>query len=483
MKPLKNLLPPDAPEQARYELCRRNLLDMTQYLWPAFHATHFHTSYYKVLDMFAKGIIKKLIVTIPPQHGKSQGSSKYLPAFMLGRNPNLNIALMSYSTTFARKFNRHLQRVIDTPEYHKVFPKTSISTTLSKGFLRNADEFEIIDYTGSFKVVGREGALTGNPVDVLIFDDLYKDAIEANSPVIRENVIEMYKAVAETRLHNDSQQLCVFTRWHEEDLIGYFEKQYNVITIASFDDIDPDIDWTDTWVKINYEAIKESEPTELDPREPGEALYPQRHSIKGLQKKQNTDPIVFGCMYQGDPQPKEGLLYSTFKTYTEIPPVRARKNYTDTADEGNDYLCSICYNDCVDNLIYVTDIIYTQEAMETTEVTVPMMLDRNQTTKAKVESNNGGRGFARVIKEKTKGCNVEWFHQSQNKESRIITNASTVNQRVIFPADWATRWPLFHSHVTKYKKLFKANKHDDAPDTLTGIVETEYTKNDNFIIT
>lgn len=484
MKHSENSLPQDAPDQAKYELCRRYLLNLTQLMWPQFQATDFHVTYYTILDMFAKGLIKKLIITIPPQHGKSQGSSKYLPAYMLGNNPELNIALMSYSTTFARKFNRHLQRVIDTPEYANVFPNTRINSsnvvTVSKGYLRNADEFEVIDHTGSFKAIGREGALTGNPVDVLIFDDLYKDAMEGNSPVIRENVIEMYKTVAETRLHNDSQQLCVFTRWHEEDLIGYFENTYNVITLNSFDQVSTIADWSNTWVKVNFEAIKASEATELDPRALGEPLYPERHNLKKLQSTQKADQVIFDCMYQGEPKPKEGLLYGPFRTYTALPAIKSRKNYTDTADEGADYLASGCYSVGIDDNIYITDILYTSEPMEKTELLLPMMLERNRTEKAQIESNNGGRGFARAITPHTT-AKIDWFHQSNNKEARIITNATKVNN-IIMPMDWSIRWPLFYNHVTNFKKIFKANKHDDGPDMLTGIVESEYKKVTNFVI-
>lgn len=474
------------PQGVRNELARRHLLDFTKRLWPQFQATEFHTSYYKVLHLFAIGKIKKLIVTIPPQHGKSQGSSKYLPAYMLGINPDLNIALMSYSTTYARKFNRHLQRVIDTDQYRGVFPDTELNSsnvnTISRGYLRNADEFEVIDHTGSFKTIGREGALTGNPVDVMIFDDLYKDAMEGNSPTIRDNVIEMYKTVAETRLHNDSQQLCVFTRWHEEDLIGWLQKNYNVITLNSIDQINDIKDWNNTWVKINFEAIKETEPTELDPRDIGEPLFPERHSKQRLESKQKNDPIVFGCMFQGDPQPKEGLLYSEFKTYEALPEVRKRANYTDTADEGADYLCSVCYNVGVDGFSYVTDVIYSNESMEKTEQSVPLMLDRNNTRDCMIESNNGGRGFARVIDAKAVNTTVKWFHQSQNKEARILTNSSQVNDKIIMPVDWKQRWPIFAQHLVTYKRLFRANKHDDAPDTLTGIFEKEYKKKiENFV--
>jgi predicted phage terminase large subunit-like protein len=476
------------PKKARIELARRNLIDFTQYLWPQFQPTSFHVNYYSVLDAFAKKLIKRLIVTVPPQHGKSQGSSKYMPAYIYGLNPDARIALMSYSATFARKFNRHLQRLMDTPEYKEVFPETSLNesnvATVARGYLRNSDEFEIIGHEGSFKSIGRKGSLTGNPVDIMIFDDLYKDSMEGNSPIIRDAVIEMYKSVAETRLHNDSQELCVFTRWHEDDLIGWFEKNFNVVTLNSLEDIHKVKNWDDTWIKINFEAIKESPPTPLDPREIGEPLFPQRHSLSKLQQKRKNDPMLFDCMYQGQPNTKEGLLYSSFKTYSQLPaPGNIIKvhNYTDTADAGECYLCSIDYIVDRESNIYVIDMVYTQEGMEQTEVSIPLMLQRDKTRTAYIESNNGGKGFARTIQKSVTYCTIEWFNQGGNKESRILTNSAQVNRYIHFPVDWKNRFPVFYQHVTTYKKIYKANKFHDGPDVMTGIIEKEIIENfDDF---
>ena len=463
-------------ELAWREMARRNLYYFTRYMWPDFHATIFHQNYYQILDAFAKQKIKRLIVTIPPQHGKSQGSSKYLPAYIFGIKPDSHIALMSYSATFARKFNRQLQRVIDTQKYANVFPETTLNrsnvTTVTRGWLRNADEFEIVDHGGSFKTVGRGGPITGNPVDLFIFDDLYKDAAEANSPVIRDSVIEMYKAVADTRTHNESQELCVFTRWHENDLIGWFEDNYKVVTVTSIKEAMLYQGQDGVWIKINYEAIKESEQTELDPREIGEPLYPQRHSLSRLRIKQKTLGEMFDAMYQGNPQPKEGLLYSDFQTYDRIPDTFGNGNYTDTADSGDDFLCSVSYL-LGKGLIYVTDMVYSQEPMEKTEKSVPLMWERSTTRYSRVESNNGGRYFAVNLARNSPRVRVQWFHQSNNKESRILTNAATVNQCIVFPSDWQERWPLFYRHISKYKKLFSANKYHDGPDVLTGIIEWE----------
>lgn len=221
---------------------RGNLLNFTKNTLEGFEVEPYHKAYYTLLDAFAKGKIKRLMVTMPPQHGKSEGSTRRLPAYMLGLNPNLKLAIASYNSTFASKFNRDTQRIIDDSFYTEVFPQTTLMGTGVKAdnnYLRNTSEFEIVGKTGGLKSVGRGGALTGNKVDVMIMDDLYKDYMEANSPIIRrDSVWDWYTTVVDSRLHNNSQQLIVFTRWHEEDLIGRLETLGKVKTINSLEDID-----------------------------------------------------------------------------------------------------------------------------------------------------------------------------------------------------------------------------------------------------
>jgi predicted phage terminase large subunit-like protein len=178
-------------------------------------------------------------------------------------------------------------------------------------------------------------------------------------------------------------------------------------------------------------------------------------------------------LYQGNPTSAFGLLYgSNWRTYLVKPDAIVRKNYTDTADTGDDFLCSIDYDICADGLAYIVDVRYTQDAMEVTEPYVAGGLLKNKVHYSDIESNNGGRGFARKIKEMVHGkVNINWFHQSENKESRIITKAATVKQKIVFPDNWSVLWPEFYIHIVNFKRKFNANKHDDAPDCLTGIIE------------
>ena len=171
----------------------------------------------------------------------------------------------------------------------------------------------------------------------------------------------------------------------------------------------------------------------------------------------------------------EELLYGdNFREYDILPrDIVLRANYTDTADSGTDYLCSLCYAIDTDGVIYITDAVYSQEPMEQTERLVGAMLRSNDTRRAYIESNNGGRGFARALQRQLPEIKVEWFHQSDNKEARILSNSATVLHNIRMPHDWHLRWPEMYSHLTTYRRLFRSNRHDDAADALTGIVERE----------
>ena len=442
-------------------------------VYPFLDMQAFHCRYYRLLELFAKGQVRRLIITMPPQHGKSVGASTLLPAYMLGLNPDMRIAIASYSSMLASKFNRRVQRILESREYGDMFPDTSIKQGgRPPQYIRTADEVEIVGHDGGLLSVGREGSLTGNRVDCFILDDLYKDAMEANSPIVRDNCWEWYTSVVKTRMHNSSQELIVFTRWHEEDLIGSIRSLEPVVDMRSWDDVER---VGDGWLHLNLEAIKTGSPSPLDPRTEGEALWPERQSLVLLEKKRRLDPVRFEAMYQGRPSSRGGQLYGdNFAEWDSLPDhIVRRANYTDTADEGDDYLCSISYAVDADGLIYILDAVYSREPMEVTENLVSQMLIRSDVRSSAVESNNGGRGFARAIQRLAPRVRVEWFHQSGNKQARILSHSATVLHLVRFPRGWAQLWPEMYAHLVSYRRDFASNRWHDAADVLTGIVERE----------
>ncbi len=443
-------------------------------VYPFLELQPFHRAYYRVLEAFAFGHVRRLIITMPPQHGKSVGATTLLPAYLLGLDPDCRVAIASYSGQLASKFNRRVQRILESREYGAIFPDTTIKQgSKPPSYIRTADEVEIIGHRGSLLSVGREGSLTGNRVDCFILDDLYKDALEANSPLVRTNCWEWYTSVVRTRMHNRSRELIVFTRWHEEDLIGALMNREPVEELHSWSQLDalP----SDRWLHLNFEALKSSPPTEIDPRQTGEALWEEQQGTALLEAKRRLDPIQFEAMYQGHPSSREGLLYGTnFAEYDALPrEIVRRANYTDTADTGDDYLCSMSYAVDADGIIYITDAVYSREPMETTEPMVAEMLVRSDTRQAAIESNNGGRGFARAVQTLVPAVRIEWFHQHANKEARILSNSATALHLIRFPRGWNQRWPELYAHLTTYRRRFRTNRWHDAADVVTGIVERE----------
>lgn len=474
------------PENLIRFVARQRFVTFARYINPKLQMTNFHNIYYEVLDRFAHGRIKKLIVSVPPQHGKTEGSSRFLPAFLLGLNPDLKIVICSYNADQARSFKADVARIVSGDAYKAVFPDTYFTnarTTMDNVYKNNAEVGECVGHRGFVRAVGRSGALTGKSVDISILDDVYKDFNEANSPLIREQSWKWYTTVVRTRLHNDSQELIVFTRWHEDDLIGRIEKSGEpIVELKTWDDIDnvP----KDAWLQINFPALKVGEPTELDPRHEGEALWEERHSRKKLLEAKALDPIQFECLFQGNPSSSESRLYGEFKTYTDKDEygVLIRKGcVVDVADKGTDYLCSICYEirrspNTIYNekahrfepLLYalVTDVLFTQEGTEVTSISVPMQINTQGVQKVWIESNSGGQIFSQNIAKKVK-AQVAPFFSGGNKESRIVSNASGVMQSIVFPLDWEVRWESFAKQLTHFMRTWASNLHDDAPDCVS----------------
>jgi predicted phage terminase large subunit-like protein len=453
----------NALDEKTVRIARRKFSGFVRYIKADYDMQWFHRLICGKLQQFAEGLIKKLMICIPPQHGKSELTSRLFPPYLLGIKPTLKLLLCSYSATMASKFNRSCQRYIDSPAYTRVFPDTKLS---GKGirnvgtWLRNNDIFEIVKHGGYLMNSGRTG-ITGNPVDIGILDDLIKDRAEALSPTIRDNAWEFVTDSFETRLHNLSQILFITTRWHEDDPAGRFLKRDN------------------DWDVVILPALKIGGPTLIDPRNDGEALWEGKHSKERLLRIQETNPY-WDSLYQQDPKPLKGLMYTAFKTYKSIPLVKDYivKAYVDTADEGDDFLCSIVY--AVTEIgIFILDVIYTQEGMEVTENQVAVQLTKYNVINVDIESNNGGRGFARAVERNLRiignvKTRIEWFFQSENKAARIYSNSAVVQNMIYYPEGWNIMYSAFFNSLTGYLKSGK-NVHDDAEDALTGVWEKNAT--------
>lgn len=292
-------------ERARRELERRRqaragLLDFTTYTKPDYSTAWYHARLAAALDRFILGDIRRLMVFMPPQHGKSELVSRRLPSYLLGRIPAARIIACSYTADLASKMNRDCQRIIESDRYRRLFPGVGLSgkniRTLSGQPLRNSDEFETIGADGKltggyYKSAGVGGGITGRSMDYGIIDDPIKGREAADSPTQRENVWEWYTGDFLSRIHGDTRILITATRWHPEDLPGRLLRQMEDDPAA------------DRWEVVCFPAICEADGDGIgSPRKEGEPLWPERHPLSELETKRAASPYDWYSLYQQQPR-------------------------------------------------------------------------------------------------------------------------------------------------------------------------------------
>lgn len=363
----------------------------------------------------------------------------------------------SYNETLSSTFAKQVRDMIATEQtqgvtvYRDIFPDTKIKygeASMNKWALEG-------NQVANYLATSPTGTATGFGADLIVIDDLIKNSEEAYNSNVLEKHIDWFTNTMLSRTEKGFKLIIIMTRWASNDLAGFI--------LSNYDDV----------VHINYKAINDD----------GTPLDEGTLSLEDFEfKTKNMAKEIVYANYQQEPIDIKGRLYSSIKTYNQLPMdsnnnllFTAYKNYTDTADTGEDYLCSICYG-VYNKEAYILDVLYTKEPMEITEPATAKILIENNIKEADIESNNGGRGFARAVdkylleKYNSNRCKVRWFHQTQNKRARILSNATWVMEHIYFPVNWADRWPEFYKAITTYQKEGK-NKHDDAPDVLTGIAE------------
>ena len=408
------------------------------------------------LQNFIDSNKKILVINMPPRFGKSYTATLFVQ-WLLGRNNKLKIMTGSYNETLSSTFAKQVRDMIATEQtqgvtvYRDIFPDTKIKygeASMNKWALEGSQ-------VANYLATSPTGTATGFGADLIVIDDLIKNSEEAYNSNVLEKHIDWFTNTMLSRTEKGFKLIIIMTRWASNDLAGFI--------LSNYDDV----------VHINYKAINDD----------GTPLDEGTLSLEDFEfKTKNMAKEIVYANYQQEPIDIKGRLYSSIKTYNQLPMdsnnnllFTAYKNYTDTADTGEDYLCSICYG-VYNKEAYILDVLYTKEPMEITEPATAKILIENNIKEADIESNNGGRGFARAVdkhlleKYNSNRCKVRWFHQTQNKRARILSNATWVMEHIYFPVNWADRWTEFYKAITTYQKEGK-NKHDDGPDVLTGIAE------------
>lgn len=414
------------------------------------------------LQKFYEGNDNVLIINEPPRHGKSRTAGLFVE-WVLGKNQNEKIMTGSYNETLSTMFSKNVRNSIQeekADKYKAVFSDVFPGVKIKRGD-GAMNLWSLEGGYNNYLATSPTGTATGFGASLLIIDDLIKSSLEANNAAVLEKHWEWFTNTMLSRLEEGGKIIVIMTRWHSDDLAG------RVLD----------------WCKAKNKKYKHISMKAIVDKDKHEMLCSEVLSYESaMDKKSVMGADIFSANYQQEPIDLKGKLYSSFKTYTTLP-VDEKGNslftgihsYGDTADEGTDYLCNLIYG-VYNKEAYILDVIYTQEPMEVTEDLVAKALYEFEVNRALIESNNGGKGFARsverILKDKYKSnkTRIKWFHQSQNKVARILSNSTWVMDHIYYPKNWRDKWPEYYEAMNKYQREGK-NAHDDAPDATTGIAE------------
>lgn len=432
------------------------------YINPDYRLEWFHRVVAEHCQMLFDGKIKNLMVFLPPQHGKSDIISRNFPSWVFGKNPDLKIVGSSYSGDLATGFSLYIQRTIQSDKYQEIFHDTKLNGMGKAivGYKRNEDYFDIVGHRGFYKAVGVGGSLTGTPVDIAIIDDPVKDAVEAYSPVSRERVWNWYNTVMSTRLHNDSRQLFIMTRWHEDDLAGRLlakePGEWTVLVIPAICEVEND--------------------NGLSTRKIGEALWPWKHSLTKLLKQKARSPREFSALYQQRPTIEGGNIVKRdwFRVISEAEfrALRFREPvhfYLDTAfnkkKKGQDNDPSGILAACrIGNNIYLIDAMSVYKEMPDLLRFIPEYMNAhggNSESILHVEPKANGISVVHMLKEITT-LNVKETPSPQDEKEvrlRVVSPRVECGRVYVVQGSWNED---FLNQVCS----FPASPHDEFVDIL-----------------
>lgn len=463
--------------------CLSGLLNFTRFFFKArtgrrFVVNSHHETICAALDDVFAGKVQKLIINIAPRYGKTELAVKNFIAMGLAINPAAKFLHLSYSDDLAHDNSEEIRDIVKSSAYNELFPYVEVkrntdskkkwSTTAGGGVYATATGGQVTGFGAGAVDEGNDGGELageldgmecGNFAGAVVIDDPIKPE-DALSELRRNRVNSRFETTIRNRVNSrHTPIIIIMQRLHDDDLCGYLQR------------VEPG-----EWRVLSLPCIIE------DADGTQRALWPFKHTLQELHALREVDAWTFGTQYMQHPIPAAGLMYERgFKTYSEIPVTKRAevRAYVDTADTGSDNLCCIIYTD-TEIGIFVQDVYYTAEPMEITESETARRLGKYGVQVADIESNNGGRGFARNVERicRELGNNktaFNWFHQSKNKAERIFTHSAEVQNLVHMPGNWEYLFPKFHKDVTQFLKV-GGNAHDDAPDALTGCVERHGTQ-------
>jgi predicted phage terminase large subunit-like protein len=420
---------------------RAGLLAFTQYTNPAYAAAPHHALIAQKLEAVERGEIKRLMIAMPPRHGKSELASRRFPAWFMGRNADKQIIAASYNSDLANDFGREVRNIVDAPEFRALFDVTLAQDS------KAANRWHT-NTGGMYVAAGVGTAITGRGADILLIDDPFKDREEADSELRRQRVWDWYTSTAYTRLMPGGAVIVINTRWHDDDLSGrlIYEQDKG----------------GDKWDVLSLPAIGED----------GQPLWPEWYPLERLEQIRGVLPARdWNALYQQNPIPDDGDYFKGdwFGEYEVLPANLKTYGASDYAvtDAGGDYTeQGVAGVDAVGNL-YVLDWWKKQA---TSDVWIEAQCDlivKHQPAAWFGEAGPIRRAvepfLMRRMNERQAYCRLEWLASIADKPTRARTIQGMASMgKVFLPKNAPWKGDLMNQLMR-----FPAGKHDDGVDVLS----------------
>jgi len=455
-------------ELAKRILSRKHLLPFVERFNPDYHAGWVHKDICQRLEKFSEQVANKesprLMLFMPPRHGKSTLASVAFPAWHIGRHPDHEFISCSYSGSLAMNFSRKVRQLLREPVYKNVFEKSRLD--------KDSQSVESWQTTqgGGYVAAGVGGGITGKGANILVIDDPVKNREDAESENNREATWDWYTSTAYTRLSPGGGILVILTRWHDDDLAGKLLRHAE--------------EGADQWEVIKYPAIAEEDEKF---RKVGESLHPERYNVDALEQiRKAIGPRDWSALYQQNPVSDEGDYFSRemirYFDYDEID--TSHLNFYCAWDlaigqrDRNDYSVGIVVGVDEYDTLYVVDVVRGKyDGFELVE----QILDLYETWRPSIVGIERGHiemALGPFLQKRTRerGLNEAYFKDlkvgKRDKEARARAIQGRMQQGMVyFPKDAIWTGPMVAELLR-----FPNGTHDDQVDALAwiGLMMTEF---------
>lgn len=418
------------------------LIDFVQHTLHDYAPAGHHHKIADVLEAVERGDIKRLMIFMPPRHGKSQLASIHYPAWYIGRNPTKQIICASYAKELAAEFGRSVRNLINSDEYADVF-STRLSQDSTAAHRWNTSE------GGAYIAAGVGGPIVGRGADLLVIDDPIKNREDADSEIYRDRVWNWYRGAARTRLMPGGAIILIQTRWHDDDLAG------RLLAEAA--------QGGEQWHVLELPAISAQ----------GQALWPEWYDVEALEGiRAAVGPREWSAQYQQNPTPDEGDYFKRewLRWYDDAPQydhlaIYGASDYAVTDDGGDYTVHGVVGVDEADD-IYVLDW---WRQRTTSDVWVETAIDMMEQWKPRQWGEESGQiiksigpFLQRRMEDRRVYCVREQYSSASDKPTRARSiQARMATGKIHFPhTGWA------HDLVSELLR-FPAGSHDDQVDVMS----------------